>query len=78
MGGSEPNWDFSMNLRQDVLHLIEQMSDEQLALLLPLILSVRERDAEVVSSEASTAYQDWVGTDNDIYDEIFVDELATR
>jgi hypothetical protein len=67
-----------MNLRQDVLSLIEQMSDEQLKLLLPLILSVRDRDIETVSSEASAAYQDWVGAENDIYDEIFADELATR
>lgn len=67
-----------MNLRQDVLNLIEQLSDEQVASLLPLILSLRDRTAETVSSEASSAYQAWTGTENDIYDEIFADELATR
>jgi hypothetical protein len=67
-----------MNLRQDVLSLIEPMSEEQLALLLPLILSVRGREAETVSSEASVAYEHWVGAENDIYDEVFADELAAR
>jgi hypothetical protein len=70
--------DCPMNLRQDVLNLIEQMPEEQLALLLPLILSVRGDAAETLSSEASIAYESWVGPENDIYDEVFADELAAR
>ena len=68
-----------MNLRQDLLRLIEHMSDEQLALLMPLMMTLRENyRPELFSSKSSTAYQDWTGTENDIYDEIFADELATR
>jgi hypothetical protein len=66
-----------MNLRQDLLKLIEQMSDEQLALLMPLVMTLRENyQPESSSSEASTAYQNWLGEENDIYDEVFVDELV--
>ncbi len=64
--------------RQDLLNLIEQLSDEQLALLMPLVLALRDHQVKQVSSEASGAYQAWVGAENDVYDELFVDELATR
>jgi hypothetical protein len=68
-----------MNLRQDLLNLIEHLSDEQLAVLMPLVMMFRENhQSKMFSSETSTAYQDWTGAENDIYDEIFADELATR
>ena len=76
-----------MELRQDLFNLINQFSDEQLALLMPLVLSFRENHSmvsdrpevsESFPSEASTSYQSWVGAENDVYDELFVDELATR
>ena len=42
-------------------------------------LSLKEKHRlERFSSESSKAYQDWAGTENDIYDEDFADELATR
>ncbi len=63
------------NIRQKILSLIEQLSDEQLAVLLPLILSMQDNQ---VTNETSQAYQDWVGAENDIYDEIFADDLAAR
>jgi cytoplasmic iron level regulating protein YaaA (DUF328/UPF0246 family) len=66
-------------LRQDFLRLIEQFSDEQLALLMPLVTAFQGGAAiEDFPSEASVAYQAWVGDENDVYDEIFADELATR
>ncbi len=76
-----------MELRQDLLNLIDQFSDEQLVLLMPVVLSFRENRSmvsdrpeviESFSSEASTSYQAWVGAENDVYDEIFLDELAAR
>ncbi len=68
-----------MEIRQDLLNLISQFSDEQLALLMPLVLSFRENHSiESFPSEASTSYQSWVSDENDVYDELFVDELATR
>ena len=63
------------NIRQKILSLIEQLSDEQLAVLLPLILSIKDNQ---VTDKTSQAYQDWVGAENDIYDEIFADDLAAR
>ena len=66
------------NIRQEILSLIGQLSDEQLAVLLPLVLSMRDNKGSAFSSETSQSYQDWVGAENDIYDEIFADDLAAR
>ena len=66
------------NIRQEILNLIGQLSDEQLSVLLPLIISMQENQDRVFSSETSQAYQNWVGAENDIYDEIFADDLAAR
>ncbi len=66
------------NIRQEILNLIGQLSDEQLAVLLPLIISLQENQDSVFSNETSQAYQDWVGAENDIYDQIFADDLAAR
>jgi hypothetical protein len=65
-----------MDLRQDLTTLIEQLTDEQIAILLPLVQSVKDKQA--FSSESSQAYQDWLSSENDIYDEIFADEMAAR
>lgn len=73
-----------MELRQDLLNLISQFSDEQLMLLMPWVLSFRENHSlvfdrpeviESFSSEASTSYQSWVSGENDVYDELFVEAV---
>ena len=62
-----------MNLRQDLLNLIEYLSDEQLAVLMPLVMMFQENyQSEIFSSGASTSYQAWTWAENDIYDEIFI------
>jgi hypothetical protein len=65
-----------MSLRQDITALIEQLTDEQIAILLPLVQSMKDNPG--FSIESSQAYQDWLSSENDIYDEIFADELAAR
>jgi cytoplasmic iron level regulating protein YaaA (DUF328/UPF0246 family) len=65
-----------MNIRQEILNTIEQLSDEQLAELLPLVLAMKTGKHEAFSSESSQTYQTWLSAENDIYDQIFADELA--
>lgn len=67
-----------MDTRQKMLNVFEQLSDEQLAILLPLAQSMLERQTNVFSERTSDAYQEWVSDENDIYDEIFADEVAAR
>ncbi len=67
-----------MNIRQELLSLIEQMNDEQLSALLDLALSFKNGEKSVNPTLESQAYQDWVSPENDIYDEVFADELTAR
>ena len=67
-----------MTIRQEVLELIERLSDEQLNQLLPLLISTRNSASEALSSESSQAYQQWLSSENNVYDELFADELAAR
>ncbi len=67
-----------MNARQELLGLIDELSDAQIAMLLTLVLSVRNQSSETPSSESSQAYRDWLSSENDIYDEAFANDLATR
>jgi hypothetical protein len=67
-----------MNTRQELLTVIEQLPDEQLSILLELALSLKSGKISVQSMVLSQGYQDWVSNENDIYDELFADELTAR
>ncbi len=65
-----------MNLRQELLNLIEQMPDEQLFVLINTALKLKENNYDEISNLKtlqfeSQAYQEWVSAENDIYEEIF-------
>lgn len=67
-----------MNIRQEVLSLIEQLNEEQLLILLNLALSLKSGKFSVQSMVESEAYQEWLSAENDIYDKLFADELTAR
>ena len=67
-----------MSIRQELLSLIEQLNDEQLSALQDLALSFKSGEKSVNPTVESQAYQDWVSPKNDIYDEVFADELTAR
>ena len=67
-----------MNIREKMINLVEQMPEEQLAILFPLAQSITNNRSHIISSETSNAYESWVSAENDIYDEVFADDLATR
>ncbi len=62
-----------MNIRQKLLTIIEQLPDEKLAILLNLALFLKNGKESVQLMLVSQAYQDWLSTENDIYDELFAD-----
>lgn len=68
-----------MNIRQELLTLIERMPDEQLSVLLNMAIALKEKNnSDDISGLKSLqiesqAYQEWVSSENDIYDEIFAD-----
>ena len=67
-----------MNTRQELLRVIEQLNDEQLSALLNIALSLKSGKESVHPMVESQAYQDWLSTENDIYDQVFADELTAR
>lgn len=67
-----------MTTREEILHMIAQLPDDGLSSLLPLVLSLRDRQPEPLSSATAQSYQAWISPENDIYDQLFADELATR
>jgi len=67
-----------MSIRQELLKLIDQLSDEQLSTLLDLAVALKSGNKSVPPMVESQAYQDWISPENDIYDEVFADELTAR
>lgn len=67
-----------MDIRQKLLTIIEQLPDDKLAILLYLALLFKSGQESVQPMLVSQAYQDWLSAENDIYDEIFADELTAR
>ena len=67
-----------MNIRQKLLTIIEQLPDDKLAILLNLALFLTRGKESVQPMLESQAYQDWLSAENDIYDELFADELTAR
>ncbi|MDF5737588.1 MAG: hypothetical protein V7L04_01325 [Nostoc sp.] len=67
-----------MSIRQELLSVIERLNNEQLSALLDLALSFNNGEKPVNPAVESQAYQDWVSSENDIYDEVFADELTAR
>ena len=65
-----------MNIRQELLTLVEQLPDEQLLVLLNSALSLKSGKIFINPMINSQTYQDWLGAENDIYDELFADELT--
>ncbi|MDF5709013.1 MAG: hypothetical protein PUP90_15450 [Nostoc sp. S4] len=63
-----------MSIPQELLSVIEQLNDDQLSVLLDLALSLKSGRKSVNSIVESHAYQNWVSSENDIYDEVFADE----
>jgi len=62
-----------MNIRQKLLTIIEQLSEDKLATLLNLALFLKSGKEPIQPMLVSQAYQDWLSAENDIYDELFAD-----
>ena len=68
-----------MNIEQKLSLAIQNLSSEQLESLLQLATALQNNTPDTLKfSEQITshAYQEWVSADNNIYDEIFADEIT--
>ncbi|BDA68798.1 hypothetical protein RIVM261_017890 [Rivularia sp. IAM M-261] len=67
-----------MNTRQKLELIIDQLNDEQLSTLLDFAVLLKSKEKTTVPMIQSQAYEEWLSSENDIYDELFSDELSTR
>lgn len=67
-----------MNIKQKLSLVTQNLSDEQLGLLLELAVKLQNKNPNTLNFTeqiTSQAYQEWIGSDHDIYDKIFADEI---
>jgi|Deesub1362B_J571_1020462.scaffolds.fasta_scaffold83312_1 hypothetical protein len=69
----------TLELRKQIHNLVETFSKPQLVLVYEFaqFLAQREEALWMDVQMRSSAYQEWVGSDNDIYDEVFADAVST-
>lgn len=68
-------------LRHEIMSLLDILPESRLAVVFDLVHFLTERESQIAWMNAqsqATAYQEWVGSNNDIYDEVFGDVYPTR
>lgn len=68
-------------LRHETISLLDILPESKLAVVFDLVHFLTERESQIAWMNAqsqATVYQEWVGSDNDIYDEVFGDIYPTR
>ncbi len=63
-------------LKGKITSLLDTLPDSRLAVVFDFVQSLAEREQQTAWMNAqsqSAAYQEWLGSDNDIYDELFTD-----
>lgn len=67
-----------MNTRQKLELIMDELNDEQLSILLDYVVLLKSKEKTIVPMIQSQAYEEWLSSENDIYDELFADEFSTR
>jgi hypothetical protein len=67
-----------MNISEKLKRVVEQLDEEELSTLLDFAIFIQSRKNSPATMVESQAYRDWLSAENDIYDELFADELSTR
>jgi hypothetical protein len=67
-----------VNIRQKLEHVLENLNNEQLSTLLDFAVFLKSKEKATTPMVESQAYEQWLSTENDIYDELFADEISTR
>jgi hypothetical protein len=63
-------------LQQEIASLISMLPEPKLTAVFEFVRFLVEREPQTVwlnAQSQSHAYQEWVGPDNDIYDQVFAD-----
>ena len=66
----------AVQLKRQITSLLDALPEPKLAVVFDLVQFLTERDLQAAWMSAqsqSAAYQEWIGSNNDIYDEVFAD-----
>jgi hypothetical protein len=69
----------AIQLKYEITSLLEVLPEPKLAVVFDFVQFLAERELWVGWMKAqsqSAAYHEWVGSDNDIYDEVFADAYS--
>jgi len=68
-------------MKREVIGLMDRMPEATVSTVYDFVQFLTERqdhDRWAHAQTQSAAYRDWVGADNDVYDEVFADAPETR
>jgi hypothetical protein len=66
----------TVQLKRQITSLLDALPEPKLAVIFDFVQFLAERDLQAAwlsAQSQSAAYQEWAGSDNDIYDEVFAD-----
>jgi hypothetical protein len=66
----------TVQLRKEITSMIRVLPEPKLVVVFDFIQFLAERDQQAAwlnAQSQSALYKEWVGSDNDIYDEVFAD-----
>jgi hypothetical protein len=70
-----------LELKQQFEEIVNALSESKLKVVIDFASYLRDREMseELLRIQMnSTAYQDWISSDNDIYDEVFRDDFTQK
>jgi hypothetical protein len=68
-------------LKRQITSLLDALPEPKLVVVFDFVQFLVERDLQAAwinAQSQSAAYQEWIGSDNDIYDEVFADAYPAR
>jgi exoribonuclease R len=71
----------AVQLKGQITTLLNTLPAPKLATVFDFVQFLTERELQTAWMSAqsqSAAYQEWLGSDNDVYDEVFADAVPTR
>jgi len=70
----------AVQLKREITSLLDALPEPKLTVVFDFVQFLAERDLQaawISAQSQSAAYQEWVGGDNDIYDEVFDDAYSS-
>ena len=71
----------AVQLKHQITSLLNALPEPKLTVVFDFVQFLTERELQaawIIAQSQSAAYQEWGGSDNDIYDEVFADAYPAR